>query len=942
LLLADPALVWVVFTGYVEVFAVPLEAGRPAGARRHLFRAATGDALLGMDLVGARFGLLGRGAPDTQLLQVRRAALARLAGSAEFGPLVARLVESWVSGLARGLTAGLPPRQFTLLESGTPCELPEQGVARVHGRPLWVRQESGRSRYAGRLELPRVEAPMTIPLAPAAWLEADGQVRLSVQATEAALREPAAWEGLDRLHTLALATLAADAEQQAWQEQDQLAEQARLDAARLDSAYTRLAAVLSPGAPPTWADVDARDPLLAACQLVGRAAGIPIRAPRAAPGAPAPRDPLAAIAGASRVRTRRVALRGRWWTGEHGPLLAFREADQRPVALLPSAGGYTLYDPGAHTRERVTATVAATLAVFAQTFYRRFEDGGLSLRDLLTFGLRGCKADLLRILLAGLAVGALGLLVPIVTGVLFDRAIPGAQRMLLLQLGAGLAVAAFATALFELTRAIAVVRLGSRLSASLEAAFMDRLLDLPASFFRRYTAGDLTQRVQGIQTMRDTLSGAVVTTLLSGAFSALSFILLFIYDARLGLLACGLIVVLGLGLAVAISLQVRYQRTIAAWAGVVAGRTLELINGVAKFRVAGAEDRAFAYWASRFADQRRVAYQARTVSDGLAVFHAAYPVLASLAVFGVVALVLDPRPSIGSFLAYNAAFGQLVAAAVGIGGAVMAVLAIVPLYERMRPILDTPAEVDASKADPGELSGTLEVDAVAFRYSRDGPLVLDDVSLECRPGEFVALVGPSGSGKSTLLRLLLGFETPTAGAILYDGRDLTSLDLRAVRGQIGTVLQNGRLLSGDIFTNIVGAAGLTLEDAWEAARMVGLDEEIQAMPMGMHTVIGEGGNTLSGGQRQRLLIARAIVSRPRLVFFDEATSALDNRTQEIVSRSLDRLAATRIVIAHRLSTIVHADRIYVLERGRVVECGTYRELMRRRGVFARLARRQLA
>jgi ATP-binding cassette subfamily C protein len=269
-------------------------------------------------------------------------------------------------------------------------------------------------------------------------------------------------------------------------------------------------------------------------------------------------------------------------------------------------------------------------------------------------------------------------------------------------------------------------------------------------------------------------------------------------------------------------------------------------------------------------------------------------------------------------------------------------LVIVPTYERLRPILQAAPEVEAGQAEPGELGGAIDVDRVSFRYHADGPLVLDDVSLHFRPGEFVALVGPSGSGKSTLLRLLLGFEAPVAGAILYDGRDLATLDVRAVRRQIGTVLQSGRLMTGDIFSNIVGASTLTVDDAWEAARMAGLDADIRAMPMGMHSVIGEGLSTLSGGQRQRLLIARAIVSRPRIIFFDEATSALDNRTQEIVSRSLESLAATRVVIAHRLSTVVNADRIYVLQNGRVVESGTYRELMQRRGVFADLARRQIA
>jgi ATP-binding cassette subfamily C protein len=215
------------------------------------------------------------------------------------------------------------------------------------------------------------------------------------------------------------------------------------------------------------------------------------------------------------------------------------------------------------------------------------------------------------------------------------------------------------------------------------------------------------------------------------------------------------------------------------------------------------------------------------------------------------------------------------------------------------------------------------------------------VSFHVKAGEFVAFVGPSGSGKSTVLRLLLGFEEPESGAIYFDGQELAGLDLQAIRSQIGVVLQNGRLMSGDIFTNIVGSSLATIDDAWEAARMAGLDLDVKRMPMGMHTVVSEGGGTLSGGQRQRLMIARALLRRPTVLFFDEATSALDNRTQAIVGESLDRLHATRIVVAHRLSTIMHADQIYVMEGGRIVERGNYGELMENKGLFSELAKRQL-
>ncbi|HEU4454372.1 MAG TPA: ATP-binding cassette domain-containing protein, partial [Longimicrobium sp.] len=296
----------------------------------------------------------------------------------------------------------------------------------------------------------------------------------------------------------------------------------------------------------------------------------------------------------------------------------------------------------------------------------------------------------------------------------------------------------------------------------------------------------------------------------------------------------------------------------------------------------------------------------------------------------------------GDFMAFMSSFTTCLMGMLAAAAALMGALTVVPMYEQARPILETLPEVDTAKADPGVLTGAIDIERVTFRYTEDGPPILRDLTMRIKPGEFVAFVGPSGSGKSTLLRLLLGFEKPESGGVYYDGRELAGLDAQAVRRQIGVVLQNGRLMSGDLFTNIAGSSPATMEDAWEAARMAGFDEDIKAMPMGMHTVINEGASTLSGGQRQRLMIARAIVQRPRILFFDEATSALDNRTQAIVTESLDRLNATRIVIAHRLSTILHADRIFVIKAGRIVQTGTYAELIEQEGLFAELAKRQLA
>jgi ABC-type bacteriocin/lantibiotic exporter with double-glycine peptidase domain len=384
---------------------------------------------------------------------------------------------------------------------------------------------------------------------------------------------------------------------------------------------------------------------------------------------------------------------------------------------------------------------------------------------------------------------------------------------------------------------------------------------------------------------------------------------------------------------------VRYQRQVTHKQGEISGLIAQLVGGMAKLRVAGAESRAFFLWASEFSEQKKIAFKARATSNYQTVFVAVYPIIAAMFIYAL--MYNRTNLSTGTFLAFNTAFILFLSAGLLFSAAIISALSVVPLYERLKPILQALPEVDEQKTYPGELSGSIEVNHVSFRYDKDGPLILDDITFKVKSGEFVALVGPSGSGKSTLLRHLLGFETPDSGAIYFDGQALTEVDLRAVRRQIGVVLQHSQVMTGTILDNILGASNLSVEEAWEAARKAGIADDIKLMPMGMQTYISEGGSTFSGGQRQRLLIARALVTRPRIIFFDEATSALDDRSQAMVTDSLKRLDATRIVIAHRLSTVIDADRILVLRRGEVVESGTYQELMNQGGVFAELAQRQL-
>ena len=692
------------------------------------------------------------------------------------------------------------------------------------------------------------------------------------------------------------------------------------------------------------------NPLLGACRLVGKSMHIEIVPPVLNSDESIGIDDnatdftLEAIARASHIKTREVALRGEWYKEDCGPILGFMEEDDRPVALIPVLPDtYILHDPVLHNSKKVDRELAAQIKEWGFVFFRPFSPKEIKLSDLLFFGFQSCwKRDLLTIVLMGILGGLLSTAIPLATGIVFDSIIPEGEKSALLQIALILGASAIAAMLFQLTGSIATMRNEGKIDGSLQAAVWNRLLSLPVPFFKQYSAGELAMRAMGISQIRMILSGTTLNTILSGIFSVFTFALLFYYNARLAWIAAALVVLAVLIIGYLGYRKVSLERQVLEVSNHISGMMLQLIGGVTKFRVAGAEKRAFGRWALEFHRQRKLAFRGKSVANVLTVFNTVFPVLSSMIIFYAMISLAKPMPA-GQFIGFYSAFTTFILSMVALSDALIGVNLIIPLYQRLRPILETLPEDDTSKINPRTLTGSIEVSHVSFRYREDGPLVLKDVSFEIKEGDYVALVGTSGCGKSTLFRILLGFEKPETGEIYYDGQDLAKLDIRAVRRQLGVVLQNGQLMTGNILSNIIGTNHrLTIEDAWEAARMAGIEEDIREMPMGMFTIISEGAGTISGGQKQRLMIARAIVNKPRIIFFDEATSALDNRTQAIVSQSLDRLQATRVVIAHRLSTIMNCNKILVMDQGKIVEHGTYEELMAKQGVFADLAKRQLA
>jgi NHLM bacteriocin system ABC transporter ATP-binding protein len=944
-----PDSAWLVHTGSLDLFLVDVTDGEPAGARYPLLRVREGSAVFGMCQTALGSIVVAVATPGTRLSILTQDYLRNASSDHSANGLT--LLDDWILQLAASAAATAPPRRYTDLQPGQIHEtadgsqplLPMSGI-------LWIEHLCGSSQFLNRSEIDPIRNPGYFPVSKYGWVQPAPQSRiLSLTSPEWQKSDPQ-WRGLQSFHGIVLQCFVLNRRRVEEADRTRRLSQVASDGRIVGAALRSLASPLQeqeitvPGEGAGLAD-----PTLHACEAISEALGVKIVAPVELRSQGALADPVARIAAASGLRYRRVVLKGRWWVNSAGPLLAFRESDRRPMAVLPSSRGGSasqLYDPVEGRSMPLTGDVAMTLEGFAFTFYRPLPNRKLSLWDLLVFALRDTRRELVSVVAMGICAGLLGMVVPIATAVIFDSVIPNAQRGQLMQIAGILVTLAIAAAVFTLTRNFSMLRLEGKMGASLQAAIWDRVLRLPVSFYRKYTAGDLADRSLGIDYILRVLTGSVIFSILSGVFSIFSFLLLFYYSWRLALVASAVVLVSCVASTASMYIQIRYQREVFRSRGHISGMVLGFIDNIARLRVSGAELRAFAAWAREFSKQKKLSVRAHSISASLAVFNSALPVI-SLAVIFACSTQLMGQPFLqalttGTFLAFLASFVQFQAATLQLSSAVESALGIVPIHERAIPILETLPEVSEVNKHPGELHGAIEVSHLNFRYHADAPLVLRDVSFAVRPGEFVAIVGPSGSGKSSLFRLLLGFERPESGAIYYDAQDLSGLDVQAVRQQMGVVIQNARVASGTIFDNIIGSAPLTIDDAWDAARGAGLAEDISQMPMGMHTIVSEGGGNLSGGQRQRLLIARAIVRKPRIFLFDEATSALDNRTQAVVSRTLEALQSTRIVIAHRLSTIVNANRIFVMEKGVLIQSGSYRELTDQPGLFRTLVKRQLA
>lgn len=686
------------------------------------------------------------------------------------------------------------------------------------------------------------------------------------------------------------------------------------------------------------------DSLFKACKMITRYLKINIKVPLYLEKGLTVTNPLEEISTASHFRFRKVSLSSGWYKNSTIPYLTYLKEDDVPVALIPTLFGYNMYNPEKNSIVKVSKSIANTIDYQrCYVFYRNLPSKSVTTKELIKFCFEGVrKADLFGMVLVGVIGGLLSAITPLIISWIFDSVIPDANENLLKQLACILVSITCVQYIFELVRSFAVMRLENFFEMDVQSSLWDRLLSLPTTFFKDYSPGELAKKVDGVSQIREVVSGRVVNQILSSIFGVFYIIVMFSISSRLALV-CLLVILLITVISILFGLkEIAYYRDATNLSADLSGRMISWLNGITKIRTAGAEGRVYNLWAKQFTKIRDLDVSRTKIHNVSQIFCSVVSVVVSMCMYYYIVNSTNLQLETGMFVAFNTALMVVLSNFISLTGTITELNSVVPLYRNVKPIFSTVPEYDETKEDIGEVTGDIEVSHVSFRYSEHTPLVLKDVSFSIKAGEHIALVGTSGSGKSTMLRVLLGFEKPESGQIYFDGKDILQYNIRSLRRQLGVVLQTGQLLSGSIFENVVGSSNtLTVKDVEEALAQAGILEEVQDMPMGIHTMVSDEFGSISGGQKQRILIARALVSKPKVLFFDEATSALDNKTQKIVSNSINKLNITRVTIAHRLSTITECDRIIVFHDGEIVEEGTYNELIDKKGTFFSMAERQL-
>ena len=932
---------WVVRSGAVELYGVLWQDGAAISPRHYLFTLKAGELIVPALCRTEGLMIVAVATETATLLPMTKPFLAGVAGSLERSPLAAEQLDRWLHGMGAALAplAGIMPSGAVAHSSGEKFTAGEGAVMTAQANIVWFVGGAGAALtwHDGEAITP-IDGVAAIPIPSGLWLVSTGDSAVLTLDTAGALQQGSWLRALRAFHTKALAMLLAHLRTREHVAKALVQGRAERTARTLDRTIGRFVGILDHV--PAWTGASAPDEkLLGPFVMVAEA--LDIELPQRIRLAIARATTVEDAARSARIRQREIALRGNWWKQDFGPFIGFLDEERRPVAVLQAGRGrYRMMDPDGGADQIVTPKLAARLASIGHMLYRPLPAKPLEFKDVLLAGWVQNRADVVVAVIASLLLGILGLATPMATRLAFDRFIPSHELPQLAELALGLFLVALISIGFRAAYDMAFLRVDGRMAGQTQASVIDRVLRLPQHALR-FGSTDLAQRATSAESVR---RGAVNFMLgsLAAAFAwVCNGALMAYYAPFAALAACGCFLLL---LVVAYICAHRQYDTIKRGEELHANVNtivFHLVNGISVLRTTGSEDRAFARWGHDFAEMRARSFRAQAIGRVFEVCLAGFDTLTLAGVFLVLSFMPSKDLSTGSFVSFISAYAAFMAASGQLARGMNGVMNLRPSWERAAPLFKAVPEGGEAKRDPGVLSGAVELTNITFRYNPDTPYVLSGLSIAAAPGEFVAIVGASGSGKSTAMRMLLGFDLPHAGTVQFDGVDLRHLDIDRVRRQIGVVLQNGKLVPGSIYENIMGPHRGTIEDAWVAARQAGLEADIKALPMGMHTVLTEATAAFSGGQVQRMMIARALLGKPRILVLDEATSALDNVTQSIVTESLARLAITRIIIAHRFTTVQRADRIYVIDGGRVVQSGKFEELMAANGPFAELAKRQL-
>lgn len=950
--LGDPDAIYWIADGEIDIYLAEYNESH-VGPYHHLYRFHEGQLIFGFEkqTSAAKCHAYAKCFTFSQIYKISIKKLLQLlkntdqVSSKEQSNLknhLATHVERWVTGLMQHALLDMPPLHYDVVPSQAHFCFIQESCVSTKDDLLWMNISQSCCYLYGLSNLAFPPSKLWVPVVNKAWFMAEARAEIKTLPTNKLALNPQYFESILHFNDF-ISTLFQEKIKQRHKEEWQKAqEKIVVDQEIMRKSNIDMLRVL--GETNIHSDLQVEvDKVMQVMQYIASKINLTIKPQtdeeRALPNI----QRLERIFNKSKISTRTVKLSDNWYKKEHGVLIGFRKFNNDPIALSRESNGqYKAYDPGKKSIYSIDKTTAKHLQSNAYEVYDSLPKDVLNISSLLSLTLQSLAPAFAKLFFISIVISLIALVTPLSAGVLIDAVIPSANLKQLSWFAIALIVTALTIFLLSYARALLLTRLVHQTIYFLQTAVWERLIRLPFQFHQQYSAGELTFKAATFLRILMSFSIGTLEVIITIIFSLINFFILFYISVPLGWVASLLIATNIICILLFTKIISKHELSVNCCAEKLMGCLHQIISGVSKIRLTGSEVRAYRYWSSHMLNYKTVKWKSDLLQNLLKTFLEVYPFLASGILYYSVAISHQEQLlTTGEFITFNIAFTSLLVAISSLDYIIISLVDVSSNLDRLKPVLSTRPEVHKSAQDPKTLHGHIIVDRLSFRYPDTQNLILRNISFTVESGSFVALVGASGSGKTTLLNLLLNFLQPSSGRIYFDAKDLANLDIELVRRQIGVVLQDDSLIPASIRANICGSQKFTADEVMSVLKLVGFDQDLKKMPMGIETIVNIGGGGLSGGQRQRLLIARALINKPRILFFDEATSAMDNRSQNAIIELLQGYQATRIIVAHRLSTIIHANIIIAMRDGEIVEMGKFNELMAKKGYFYELCKNQL-